>query len=164
MIGGFVGPFISLMGRVPGRFVGNAGEGAAGAKQMQAFATDGPGELSSTTSMASEASAEAAVRTQQNSNAKAAGDVAVGNVNSLQSEVANQRTQATTGISELVSAQSENDAYLASIESEKSRLSAEHAAASSEGASWALERQSMRLGDMGALESMLGDAEARLAE
>jgi hypothetical protein len=163
MISSFVGPFISLMGRVPSRFVGNSSQASGGAQQMQSFAKDGPGKVDATAGMASEAAAEAGVRSAQNAAAKVSGETAVGNVNTLQSEVSTSRGNATSGLSELTTTQSDNDAFLATIESEKARLAADHAAASSEGAAWAMERQSMRLGDVASLESMLTETEARLA-
>jgi len=119
---GFLGPFLNLMGKIPGRFIGNAGEGAGGAKQLGQVGTDltnVSGDLGSTNG----AMGSALGPLQQKSQASRGEIEGFGtSLGELETLVSTERDQTLQGQSELMTLSADVQTGMADISGERTRL------------------------------------------
>lgn len=158
-LSGFIGPFMDLMGRIPSRFVSDAGAGNQGAQELQNVGNKGPetAQLAQQTGQAGKAKAGEFKGTTEAARGQLQGTDA--QLDTARSDVESKQATAQEGLTESEQAQAEIEAELATIESEKQRVRGEHQAAGQEGANWAASHQGVRTGKMAEIDAILQEAE-----
>lgn len=156
----FIGPFMDLMGRIPDRFVSNAGAGSQGAQNLQSIGTQSPETAQMAQQTGQAATAKAGEFRTQTEAARGQLQGVGTQLDTAQADVEARQVSAEEGLTETEQAQAEIEAELALIESEKQRVRGEHQTAAQQGADWATTHQSTRTAKMSELEALVAEAEA----
>ncbi|MCB9554246.1 MAG: hypothetical protein H6705_20645 [Myxococcales bacterium] len=160
LIEGFVGKFLELMGKVPSRFVSNAGAGSEGAQQLQGAATGGAEAMQTGASAGAAAEAAATEHKARTTALRGQTEATAGQLDTAEGAMNTREQDAQTGLGELDQAEAELEAELAALCAERDRLVAGHAADAQLGADWTQAHQSERLAREADLEALISEAEA----
>ena len=155
LMGGFFSRFMTLMGMVPSRIIGDAAEGAEGAKQLNQSVTDQSAVADKQLQGADQMSTQATNMQGDTSAASADATLAASQFTQAEQQAINKELEAMDGM-ELIEATREDAATrLTSIAAEKERLKGEHAAAISTMAGWSDNHHDLRVSGLGELDGIV---------
>lgn len=160
LLGSFVGKFLELMGKVPSRFVGNAGAGASGAKKLEGAATGGSEGLQTGAEAGAAAESAATEHQTRTTAVKGQAESTAAELDTAASSMDTREQDAQSGLGELDQAEADLEAELETLRAERERLVGQHAADAQTGADWANAHQTERMAREAELDALITEAEA----
>lgn len=161
LVGGFIGKFMSLMGMIPSKFLGSAGEGNAGAKKLQAGVDGGAkGSQAGQEAVQQVAAAQGEMAASTQAATTEAQEV-TGTMDNVAGLADQDKAAALDGENQLASAEGQIEESVGSIESEQDRLAQEHDGWAVAMMNWSQIHETRRKEAMGELDGIVSVVDSK---